>query len=875
MRWNGGGMRRVWRIGALTAALVLGGGVAAWWALPYWLPPLLRPWLPAGAALRLPERPYWSQGALRLPQLEYRQAGCPLLTLRQAALRYRQAHWQLQAATLALDSRCFSAGTGGGSLPTLSALQQALPPLNLTIDRLTLLPWQHYGGTLQLHNQNGRQRLGLNGEQLQLDVALERQALSVRRLLLKLPQLDQDLQLQGQITLGLDLASTPPGGALQAQFRLAGTPDPLQLRLRWQAQGGRAWLTRDGSTRPLLDLPWQQQQDRLRIRDGAWFWPYGPQPLHGAINLTLEAWRQGWRHTTLQARLNMLSQGEQGKANLVMQLGPGRLDLQPGAFPLRLDGRVNQQALSFAAALSAEVTGTPDDPTLRFLPGALLRFWGRTDAQTTIREARWPLAGVQLNRAGISGRLQAILRVTHRYWGEGQLHLDGQAVAFRPDSGSWRWRYWGKGRMPPLRARWDVSGQGGWLNDELRVDHLSAGFDRLAYGLARVTQPRLTLSQPLIWQRSAQHAAFSAGFDLAARRVDFKNGGYLPTPQLRVVAVGSAPQSMQLRGDLRAGAIGPIRLAGRWDGSRLRGQAWWESQPMRVFQPLLAPALGMQLHAGRFHAQAAFSAARGQGFIAGGHLQAQRVGLWLKEGRVEGLDLILPYRLHDSRWQLGPHGPVSLRIDRLVNQFDLQQIQADLQGYYPYSEAYPLTVSGVSAGLFGGEVALSSLRLPQHQAAVLRLHAIELSELITALKVKQFALSGRVDGALPLYLHNPQWIIHNGWFANTRPITLRLDKDMVDAVEGNNLAGGAALDWLRYLEVGRSYARIDLSNLGELTLDATLYGINRMKDDRRVIALNYRQQENVFQLWRSLRFGDNLQAWLESRLAHITRSQHE
>ncbi|STD45502.1 Dicarboxylate transport [Edwardsiella tarda] len=176
---------------------------------------------------------------------------------------------------------------------------------------------------------------------------------------------------------------------------------------------------------------------------------------------------------------------------------------------------------------------------------------------------------------------------------------------------------------------------------------------------------------------------------------------------------------------------------------------------------------------------------------------------------------------------------------------------------------------------FGGEVALSSLRLPQHQAAVLRLHAIELSELITALKVKQFALSGRVDGALPLYLHNPQWIIHNGWFANTRPITLRLDKDMVDAVEGNNLAGGAALDWLRYLEVGRSHARIDLSNLGELTLDATLYGINRMKDDRRVIALNYRQQENVFQLWRSLRFGDNLQAWLESRLAHITRSQHE
>ncbi|QPR27171.1 YdbH family protein [Edwardsiella hoshinae] len=868
-------MRRAWCIGALTLALVLSGG-AAWWAMPHWLPRLLQPWLPAGAELRLPVRPYWSQGALRLPRLDYRQAGCPLLTLRQAALGYHQAHWQLQVVTLEVESRCFGASKGDATQLTLSALQQALPPLSLTIDRLTLRPWPHYGGTLRLYNQNGRQRLSLQGEQLQLELALVRQTLHIHQLWVKQLALAHALQLQGQVTLGRDLVSPPTGGVLQAQFRLAATPEPLHLRLDWQAQEGRAWLTRAGTRRPLLDLPWQQRAEKLIVRDGRWFWPDAPQALHGGVNLTLQRDpTQGWRHAMLQARLNMLSQGAQGKANLVMQLGPGRLDLQPGAFPLRLDGRVNHRALSFASALSAEVSGTPRAPRLRFLPGALLRVWGRPDAQTTIEEVRWPLAGVQLSAAGISGRLQAILRVSHRYWGRGQLHLDGQASAFRPDHGSWRWRYWGQGRMPPLRARWTVSGQGRWHDDELRLDQLSAGFDHLAYGLARVTQPRLTLSQPLIWRRSAQHAAFSAGFALVARRVDFNHGGYLPTPQLRVVAVGASPQAMQLQGALHAGAIGPIRLTGRWDGRRLRGQAWWRSQPMQVFQPLLAPSLGMQLYAGRFHAQAAFSAARGQGFIAGGHLQAQRVALWLKEGRVDGLDLTLPYRLHDKRWQLGPHGPATLRIDRLVNQFDLQQIRADFQGYYPYSEAYPLTVREVSARLFGGELAFSQLRLPQHQATVLRLHDIELSELITALKVKQFALSGRVEGALPLYLHNPQWIIHQGWFANTQPITLRLDKDTVDAVASNNLAGGAALDWLRYMEVGRSHARLDLSNLGELTLNATLYGVNRVKDRRRVIALNYRQRENVFQLWRSLRFGDNLQAWLASRLARMTRNQHE
>ncbi|EPG5581827.1 intermembrane phospholipid transport protein YdbH family protein, partial [Escherichia coli] len=29
------------------------------------------------------------------------------------------------------------------------------------------------------------------------------------------------------------------------------------------------------------------------------------------------------------------------------------------------------------------------------------------------------------------------------------------------------------------------------------------------------------------------------------------------------------------------------------------------------------------------------------------------------------------------------------------------------------------------------------------------------------------------------------------------------------------------------------------------------------------VNLNYHHEENIFTLWRSLRFGDNLQAWLE------------
>ncbi|WFN96300.1 hypothetical protein MAY76_17560 [Edwardsiella ictaluri] len=231
-------------VGAIGAAVLLSGGVAAWWSSPYWLSAALHPWLPTGADVVIPSRPYWSDGALRLPRLDYHQAACPLLSLRGAALSYRHSHWQLNADTVDLDSRCFSAAPSGGAMPSLASLQHSLPPLTLTIGRLSILPWQRYGGTLRLNNQDGSQRIGLDGEQLTLDLALEHQALSVRSLLLRLPQLDDTLQLQGKIALGLDLATVPPAGLLQAQFRLSGLPHPLRLRLVWQHQGGACCSTR-------------------------------------------------------------------------------------------------------------------------------------------------------------------------------------------------------------------------------------------------------------------------------------------------------------------------------------------------------------------------------------------------------------------------------------------------------------------------------------------------------------------------------------------------------------------------------------------------------------------------------------------------------
>lgn len=286
-----------------------------------------------------------------------------------------------------------------------------------------------------------------------------------------------------------------------------------------------------------------------------------------------------------------------------------------------------------------------------------------------------------------------------------------------------------------------------------------------------------------------------------------------------------------------------------------------------VFQPLISKDLGIKLRDGTFYAQAAFSAAREQGFTAGGHWVVNNGGMWLQDGELSGLDFVMSYRLQNHHWQLGAKEPVMLRIASLNNLFDMQNITADLQGTYPYSETAPLTLSNVGMDILNGHLSLSALRLPQHDAAVLKLSQIDLSALFTVLQPKQFAMSGKVNGELPLYLNNPQWLVRNGWIANDGMLTLRLDKDLTDSISESNTVAGAAIDWLRYMEISQSYTKVDLDNLGQLTLTSKVHGVNSQKNSTRAVVLNYQHQENLFQLWRSLRFGDNLQEWLQQTIS--------
>ena len=841
-----------------------------------WLPRLAGIWLPAGTRIVLDGTPRWRSGGLWLPQVRYLAGECALASVQQASLGWHDRRWRLVARQVTLDSDCLQRlpqSDRPGVPKSLAAWQQMLPGADIQLDKLIIAPWQEYAGRFSLSLTSAKQTLRYRGDNLNIDASLQGQQLTVEQLTLRHSALPQPVALHGRFELPEFANGLPIGGQLEGELHYAG--EPLRLTLDWQRQQGQLALYATGDGQPLLLLPWQADAQQIRIVKGRYRWPTAGQTISGFLDLTLDSWRQGLEETQITGRLNVLTQGRGGKGNAVLNIGPGRLSMTNSALPLRLTGDSKLAAMQLYAALPGDLSGPLLDPQLRFQPGALLRLRGRILSTLEVDEARWPLAGVRLAAHGIDGRLQAIFKAHDPSFGQFRLHLDGRASDFWPDKGEWKWRYWGDGEMLPLNAAWSIKGAGGWRDTLIHLDSLNAGFDRMQYGMARVTQPRLTLSAPVNWQRDAQRPAFNGSFRIDAGETRFDFGGRLPASSLSFEAKGQDPSHFIWRGALQAQAIGPLRVHGRWDGERLRGEAWWPTQSLTVFQPLLNPDLKMKIRAGELRAQVAFSAAAKEGFSAGGHWTVTHGSLWTTDNQINGVDFSLPFRLKDRQWQFGVRGPVQLRIGEITNQFAMQDIRADLQGYYPWNEAQPLTLQAVSMALLGGKVTLPALRLPQHEAATLSLRDISLSKLVTALKPKQFAMSGRINGELPLWVNNPRWLVQNGWIANSGSLTFRMDKDMADAITAGNVAAGAAMDWLRYMEISRSWATLDLDNLGNLAMLAQVQGVSRFSNRKQTVNLNYRHQQNLFQLWRSLRFGDNLQSWVEQNATLPTKRDQQ
>ena len=834
-----------------------------------WSTLVLQHFLPKGITVEQQSRFSLTLSHINLPSFTLNAQGCQLAAASMPRIAFSRYPLKIIVDKLTLNSDCFKrwpTDSASDNKPlSLSQLQQQIPEIDVDIGSLTITPWQNYQGVLHFSSSGAHQQLTYQGKAVNLDAELTGQTLNVKTFTLTHPLLAQPLNLSGKIRLADDIVTLPDEASLQGKIVISSYPHPVEVTLSRSQQHGELTIKDPTSEIPLLNAPFIFATDEFRVEKGTWSWPASQQNLSGFFSLSAKNWQQGFEQTLFTGRINALTQGRGGKGNVVLTLGPGKLSLADNQFPLRLTGTAKLKALQFYAGLPAVLSGALLDPAIHFQPKALLLMRGEILPGWEVDEARWPIAGVRLTQQGFSGLLQANFMVRNERSSFYLLHLAGMADNFLPDKGRWDWRYWGKGMILPLTANWDVQGRGFWHNEEITLTSLSTGFDQIRYGSMLMQKPRMTLTEPAHWVTQQDKPQLTGQFTITADHTFFGETSQLPAAQLDVNVKGTTPDQFGFKGQLVANRIGPVRVIGRRDNNRWLGRAWWPEQPLSVFQPLVGPTEKVALRSGRLRAQAAFSLTEHDGFQAGGHWVVKEGNIWLPDYQFHGVDFSLPFRFSEHRWHFGLREPVSLSVATIDNKFPMSNLSLKLKGSWPWDEQNPLSFDDATLDIFGGTLSMDQLRLPQHKSAMLKINHLGMSQLITAIHPKQIAMSGKISGQLPIWLENSPWLIENGWIKDDKGLTLRVDKDLLDQILKNNLAAGAAIDWLRYMEISKSYATVNVSAEGDMVMKSQIHGTSRFDDKKQRVNLNYQHTENIFMLWRSLSYGDNLQSWLEEQ----------
>lgn len=139
--------------------------------LAQWVPTLAGIWLPAGTRIAFEKSPRLTRNALVIADLRYLVDDCEIARVEDATLSH-PSRWKIDIAGLDLNSACLSKIPASEPTPaaprTLAEWQSLLPNTWLTIDRLTLSPWQQWQGKLTASLTPSRQDITYHGEQFSL-----------------------------------------------------------------------------------------------------------------------------------------------------------------------------------------------------------------------------------------------------------------------------------------------------------------------------------------------------------------------------------------------------------------------------------------------------------------------------------------------------------------------------------------------------------------------------------------------------------------------------------------------------------------------------------------------------------------------------------
>ncbi len=76
----------------------------------------------------------------------------------------------------------------------------------------------------------------------------------------------------------------------------------------------------------------------------------------GRLGVKVDNWQAGLENALVSGRLSVLTQGQAGKGNAVLNFGPGKLSMDNSQLPMQLTGEAKQADLHVYARLPAQLT---------------------------------------------------------------------------------------------------------------------------------------------------------------------------------------------------------------------------------------------------------------------------------------------------------------------------------------------------------------------------------------------------------------------------------------------------------------------------------------------------------------------------------------
>lgn len=641
---------------------------------------------------------------------------------------------------------------------------------------------------------------------------------------------------------------------------------------------GRLQLTSAIDEKNQLTVPFYLDQHSIGIEQAYIYWKWLPEfPLNAFINAKFSS-QQGIEKSLLPLdsyiRISLLSQTAKGKGNLVIHSPNGVIEHNRLHLPFQINGELKYKDIILYSAIPSELKGEFDNLTFHFLPTALLRLTGNARF-LTINDLRFPLAGIRVNKYGIDGRLQAIFKGESPDFRQIVFHLDGYAKHFHAGQSffqtqlinepqnQWNWRFWGGSQLHSLNSQLTLSGRGHWYNDLVTLSEFSGELNQIKQNSVVIPKTELSLLAPIKF--AYKNFYLDGKMRLSAPYIHFDYGGRLTQPNIDLSFNGET-ETLQFKGEFNANKLGPIRVFARRqltkEESSLIGRLYWLEQPADVFQSFFPPRSQWLITQGRVKGETAFSVNTSRGLIAGGHFSLHDGAISLPNGAIEGIHFSLPYRFEYGRFLLGQKQAVDIRIDLLNLGVPMSDFRAKVQGYYPYSSRKPLRLSQLAFKLLDGSLNIEHFALPQSKVAILKLQDISLSEILKLAQYHQLQLSGKINATLPFWLNGKPCYICDGEIEQVGYSTLTFTPELLKAIQQAGYTERILAYTVHHSRLKQLNAKINLNENGVMQLRTQIHS-ELVENERTKIHLNYNHTENIFDLWRSINYGTQLENQLE------------